>query len=139
MTAIQLDVSHFPLVISTFPATWNEADLDAYFAAFTALHAREKPFIHINDISLAENMSKAGMRKKAGDFMAAERERSARLCRGAVQVAPSAALRGALTAISWIAPPPYAHATVATRAEADALVKTRAEAVGLVLPAGALR
>jgi hypothetical protein len=134
MAAIVLDDSSFPLVVSRFPSTWDEQELDAYFAAFVRLHAREKPFLHISDVSLAENMSKAGMRKKAADFMATERERSARLCKGAVQVAPSTLLRGAITAIQWVTPPPYPHAVVATWGEALTWVKARAQDAGLKLP-----
>jgi hypothetical protein len=131
MAAIVLDDSSFPLIVSRFPASWDEAELQAYFAAFVALHGRERPFVHISDISQAESMSKAGMRRKATDFMAAERERSARLCKGAVQVAPSTLLRGAITAIQWITPPPYPHAVVATWAEALVWVKARAKDAGL--------
>jgi hypothetical protein len=133
MATIVFDTRHLPLLISRFPSTWDERELDAYFSAFVALHDRGQPFVHISDISLAENMSKAGMRKKAGDFMAAERERSARLCKGAVQVAPGAVVRGAITAIQWVTPPPYPHAAVATWDEALPWVKARAQEAGLTL------
>jgi len=134
MATIVLDSRHLPLLISRFPTTWDEGELDAYFAAFVAVHDRGLPFVHISDISLAENMSKAGMRKKAGGFMAAERERSAKLCKGAVQVAPGAVVRGAITAIQWVTLPPYPHAVVASWDEALAWVKERAKDAGLTLP-----
>jgi hypothetical protein len=135
MAAITFDTRHLPLLISRFPSTWDERELNDYFAAFVALHDRGRPFVHISDISLAENMTKAGMRKKAGDFMAAERERSAKLCKGAVQVAPGAIVRGAITAIQWVTPPPYPHAVVASWDEALPWVKARAAEAGLTLPA----
>ncbi len=139
MPAIVLDTSLFPLVVSRFPSTWTEDDLTAYFAAFVALHAREQPFLHLSDISRAENMSKAGMRKKAADFMSVERGRSERLCKGAVQVAQSALVRGAITAIQWVTPPPYPHAVVASWPEAIAWIGTQAAAAGLSLPPATMR
>ncbi len=131
MAAIVLDLEAFPLIVSRFPERWDESELQTYFDAFVAVHDREKPFVHISDISQAENMSKAGMRKKAADFMVTERARSARLCRGSVQVASSTLLRGAITAIQWITPPPYPHAVVGTWDEAVAWVMERAKTEGM--------
>jgi hypothetical protein len=110
MATIVFDTRHLPLLISRFPSTWDERELDAYFSAFVALHDRGQPFVHISDISLAENMSK-----------------------GAVQVAPGAVVRGAITAIQWVTPPPYPHAAVATWDEALPWVKARAQEAGLTL------
>ncbi len=122
MAAIVLDLEAFPLIVSRFPERWDESELQTYFDAFVAVHDREKPFVH---------MSKAGMRKKAADFMVTERARSARLCRGSVQVASSTLLRGAITAIQWITPPPYPHAVVGTWDEAVAWVMERAKTEGM--------
>ena len=79
------------------------------------------------------------MRKKAADFMSVERGRSERLCKGAVQVAQSALVRGAITAIQWVTPPPYPHAVVASWPEAIAWIGTQAAAAGLSLPPATMR
>ena len=81
-------------------------------------------------------MSRAGMRRKAADFMASERARSSRLCKGAVQVATNAMLRGAITAIQWVSPPPSPHHVVSSWDEAVAWVneRARAEAMHIATP-----
>lgn len=134
MAKLELDTSHWPLLVSTLPARWTSSELDDYFTAFLAVHDREQPFVHISDISLAEPMSSPDIRKKAATFMASERARSTRLCKGTVQVAPGNVMRGAITAIHWLSPPPYPHAVVATFNQALAWCEQRATEAGLSLP-----
>lgn len=135
MATIVLDSRLFPLVVSRFPASWNEAELDAYLAGFVAILARGERFVHISDISGTVAIPNAHLRKKAADFIAAEHDRSARLCMGTVRVAHAVA-RGALMAIQWITPPPYPHAVVGTWPEALAWIAARAVESGLSVPAG---
>lgn len=135
MATIVLDTRLFPLVVSRFPASWNEAELDAYLSGFVAIHDRAERFVHISDITGTVAIPNPQLRKKAADFIAAEHDRSARLCMGTAQVAHAIA-RGALTAIQWITPPPYPHTAVGTWPEALSWVKARAAESGLLLPAG---
>ena len=79
------------------------------------------------------------MRRKAADFISAEGTRSARLCKGAVQVTQSALVRGAITAIQWVTPPPYPHTVVGTWPEALAWISRQAAAAQLVLPSAVSR
>ncbi len=134
MTTIVLDTRLFPLVVSRFPAAWNEAELDAYLAGFVAVHDRNERFVHVSDITGTVAIPNPQLRKKASDFIAAEHDRSARLCMGTAQVAHALA-RGALMAIQWITPPPYPHTVVGTWPDALAWVRARAADSGLVLPA----
>ncbi len=135
MATIDLDTSRFPLVISRFPPRWGPDELDDYFERFHLLHAREEPFVFIAEVSATESMSSAATRRKATEFMDKERERSARLCKGAAQVARGRLTRGAITAIHWVSPPPYPHKVFASYEEAFAWVKACALEAGLVIPA----
>jgi hypothetical protein len=135
VATIVLDTRLFPLVISRFPGSWNEAELDAYLAGFVAIHARGERFVHVSDITGTTAIPNPQLRKKAAEFIATEHDRSRRLCMGTAQVAHALA-RGALTAIQWITPPPYPHIVVSGWPEALAWVRARAADSGLVLPAG---
>jgi hypothetical protein len=134
VATIVLDTRLFPLIVSRFPASWSEAELDAYLAGFVAIHDRGERFVHVSDITGTMAIPNPQLRKKAADFIAAEHDRSARLCMGTAQVAHALA-RGALTAIQWITPPPYPHIVVSGWPEALAWVRARAADSGLALPA----
>lgn len=133
-STIPLDVSRFPLVVTRFPPTWDDDQIQAYFAAVTRLHEREERFVHLTDLSAAEDMSSAAMRRRAAEFMAKERERSGRLCVAACQVSNSAVIRGAMRAIHWITPPPHKNAVFATFDEAVRWCLDEARAAGLAVP-----
>jgi hypothetical protein len=138
MAAIVLDLTLFPVVFSSLPPQFADHDVDRYFDAFRELHEREEPFLHISDLRHAAAMSSSTMRKKAALFMEDERERSERLCRGSVQIADSAITRGAMTAIWWLSPPPYPHATAASLEEAVQWIGKKADEEGFVVDADAL-
>lgn len=139
MAAIVLDLSLFPVAYSYLPAQFSDYDVDRYFDAFRELHDREEAFLHVNDIRHSGSMSNSSMRKKAAEFMDAEAERSGRLCRGAAQIADGALVRGAVTAIYWLSPPPFPYAVVRTLEEAIAWVDARGKEEGLAVDAEALR
>lgn len=138
MAAIVLDLSLFPVAYSYLPPQFSDYDVDRYFDAFLELHDRDELFLHFSDIRHAGSMSSSTMRKKAAAFMEAEAERSKRLCRGSVQVADGAILRGAMTAIHWLSPPPYPHTVVRTLEEGVAWVDSQGKKEGLAVDAEAL-
>jgi hypothetical protein len=118
MAAIALDTSSWPLVVSTFPEAFEASELDAYLRRFRdEVHARQLPFVHLSDLS-ALGLSNELFRRKATRFMEEEAAASARWCRAAVHVVPSAIIRGALTAIFWIQRPTWVTAVVAYNEQA---------------------
>jgi hypothetical protein len=82
-----------------------------------AARAREK-FFSINDLTLVRELMPASQRKYASEWM----KRTAALARatgvGSASVTPSAFLRGVLTALFLLQPPPTPTVFVATRREA---------------------
>ena len=92
---------------------------------------KEGSFVHVSDLSAANAMSTSAMRRRASNFMTAESERSARLCRGAVQIVPSPLMRGTMTALHWVSPPPYPSALASTVEEGMKWAENRCDAAGL--------
>lgn len=136
---ILLDESLFPLVFSAFPTRFEDHDIDRYLDAFRAIHDRGEPFLHLSDLCRAGSMSSSLMRKKAARFVEEEGERSRRLCLGSAQIADNALIRGAMTAIYWLSPPPYPSAVVSSLDEGIAFLQGRAQEEGLDVPIEALR
>ena len=69
--------------------------------------------------------STAERRRKLAQILTTHHEKLARVTAGYVLATPSALARGLLTAVFWIAPPPYDHHVVATTYEGFAWLATR--------------
>jgi hypothetical protein len=67
----------------------------------------------------------AARRRQVAGVLIRERDKLARVTAGYVLVTPSMFARGVVTAVFWIAPPPYEHHVVATSAEGFAWLSTR--------------
>jgi hypothetical protein len=76
----------------------------------------EKSFM-LTDLSRLEEAAPASQRKYAADFMNQHRDLIRRASAGAGIVAKSAVVRGGITAVFWIRPPPVETRVVATREE----------------------
>ena len=76
----------------------------------------EKSFM-LTDLSRLEEAAPASQRKYAADFMNRHRDLIRRASAGAGIVAKSAVVRGGITAVFWIRPPPVETRVVATREE----------------------
>lgn len=117
---ITLDDHEFPLVTSTCPEEWSEAEMRDYFARMVKIHERDLRFAHIADVRKSGAMSNAQTRRLASEFQKEHTEVSARLCVCTAIVADSRLLRGAITAINWLTPPSYPAKTMASLDDARA-------------------
>ncbi|HMJ13916.1 MAG TPA: hypothetical protein VK524_21005 [Polyangiaceae bacterium] len=79
--------------------------------------ARERPAIWIVDLSKIKS-APATQRRMFAEHEARVSASARKVIRGSAFVAPSAWLRGLLTAVYWLKPPVYPHAIVSTVAEA---------------------
>jgi len=99
-----------------------------------AARAREKLFT-INDMTLVRELMPSSQRKYASEWM----KRTAALARatgvGSASVTPSPFLRGVLTALFVLQPPPTPAVFVATRRDAMLKAIQALEAQGVRLPA----
>lgn len=69
----------------------------------------------------------AGRRKQVADVLRVRRQKLARITAGYTLVTPSPVVRGALTAIFWLAPPPYPWSVRGTPREGFAWLATHME------------
>lgn len=114
----------FSVVINRVQATYMDARVDdASYARYLDALAR--------DIARAPDNERRGIlyetpdpgtstaerRKRLGQILTTHRDKLARVTAGYVLATPSALARGLLTAVFWVAPPPYPNDVVATTAE----------------------
>lgn len=115
---ISTDTSAWPLVIVTFRGTPRDEDWEAMFAAYDEWYRRREPFHVVNDTFALEGVPNAAQRKLIAE-QAREHERMSRKwVVGSATVVRNALIRGALTAITWLAPPAYELTLCGSRAEA---------------------
>jgi hypothetical protein len=136
---IRVLTTYWPILIVEFPEKRfadedNRALLDHLEALMNdALRTSEKLFF-ITDLSSMREFAPALQRQTTGQWI----KRTTPLARatsvGGAQVTPSAVLRGIITAVFWIHPPPTPAVCVATRAEAMVVGIERLEAEHFVLP-----
>jgi hypothetical protein len=120
---IRMETVDWPLVLMEFPEQRvSDAALHALLDHLEAVEreavkAREKGFF-ITDLTRVREVAPASQRKYVGEWL----KRTAPLQRaagvGGANVAPSPILRGVITAVFWIKPPPTPSIFVATRNEA---------------------
>jgi hypothetical protein len=136
---IRVLTGYWPILLVEFPEKRfadedNRALLDHLEALMNdALRTGEKLFF-ITDLTLMREFAPALQRQYTGQWI----KRTADLARatsvGGAQVTPSAVLRGIITAVFWIHPPPTPSVSVATRSEAMTIGIERLEAEHVVLP-----
>jgi hypothetical protein len=114
---ITLDISRFPLVVTTIGTTLLADDLEPYLADFlTRAVRRGDPFVSIVD---ADVRARLAAWQKAHD---AEGERTNR---GIAIITDSALVRGAMTAVNWLHRPHVPTTYVATPEDAERWARAR--------------
>lgn len=105
-------------IVVEWPAEIDASELSAHFAEMTGLlEASKRRLVCVVDVTSAKGMN-ALLRKEAAQGLRGLAARAASRVAGVAYVTGSVAVRGALTAIHWLAPVPFPTTVVATRAEA---------------------
>jgi hypothetical protein len=131
---IRVDESSFPLVVVSLPAEWSDAEWDAYLAQMRRFPTRRERYVTLTDARGAGTPS-AAQRKRAAEVMAEDAALSKRFNVANALVFESAILRGMVTAITWLTPPPVPMQTFATPRQAcEWLDGLFAQAAGHALP-----
>jgi hypothetical protein len=136
---IRLVTSYWPILVVEFPekrfADEDNRALLGHFEALMndALRTSEKLFF-VTDLSLMREFAPALQRQYTGQWIKRTSDLARATSVGGAQVTPSAVLRGIITAIFWIHPPPTPAVCVATRAEAMMVGIERLEAQRVALP-----
>lgn len=118
---IMIDATRWPFILWESPPRRVSdrafADAMTYVEALSkATPPGEKSFM-LTDLSRLEEAAPASQRKYAADFLHRNRDLFQRVSAGAGIVAKSAIVRGGITAVFWIRPPPVETRVVATREE----------------------
>jgi hypothetical protein len=132
MGVIRIDDSRFPLVLVTFQGPATDDEFDAYLGGMSRILEGRKRNVTILDARLAASPP-AKQRAKQADWLKTNRVLLQQYSCGSVFIIKSTMIRGALTAILWIAPMSVPHAVVSTLEEAErwALGRLREEGVSL--------
>jgi hypothetical protein len=121
--AIRLATVDWPIVLIEFPEKRvTDADLRSVLEHFESLlkeaEKYQEKIFSITDLTMMRETTPASQRQFTGEWI----KRTASLARaaalGSATVTPSALLRGIITALYWLQPPPTPVLTVATRHEA---------------------
>jgi ABC-type transporter Mla MlaB component len=116
------DLSNFPLVICVASGDLTPDVLTRHFNEYRALLDRDQRYYLIFDASKVGSVDSTARRLYA-EFLKANNDDLGRLCIGAAFVITSKVIRGALTAILWLANLPFPMQIVSTRAEALAHIE----------------
>jgi hypothetical protein len=137
--AIRVMTSYWPILIVEFPEKRfadedNRGLLDHLEALMNdALRTSEKLFF-ITDLTLMREFAPALQRQTTGQWIKRTTDLARKTSVGGAQVTPSAVLRGIITAVFWIHPPPTPAVCVATRSDAMIVGIERLEAEHVLLP-----
>jgi hypothetical protein len=131
--------SDWPIIVTTFPEDRvSDQDLQGMLAHLEELmreaEARKERLFFITDITRMRQHPPASQRKLTADWMTRTFGLGRMTSAGAAHVTPSALLRGLITAVAWIQPPPQPQFCVATREEAVELGIEKLQAMGALLP-----
>jgi hypothetical protein len=126
----------FPFVISVMPVAPDEAFFKAYFVKQRELLSRGKRWLHLVDIRLVTRLPDARARAVVSAETAALSDLSARFNAGTATVISSPIVRGILTAIHWLSPPPHPFLNVATVEEGLTFLSSCAAKAGVTVPTG---
>lgn len=130
----QADDRHFPLVVNIIPERIRAEHLPAFFAKSEAILRRGQPYVTITDASACRELPNAMVRKELAEWSKKFDPLMKRYTVGSAIVITSPLVRGGLTALFWLAPPPYPQQVVATVTEAIDVVRGYYAAAGHAVP-----
>jgi hypothetical protein len=121
MGSINVNTQEWPLVRVTYVDTVDDARFEAYVAEQAALLDRGEPYVILFD-ARASGMPSARQRQRMAEYMREREPELRHLCKRGVFVISSPLIRGALTAILWLQPLPFAHEVVSSIADAERIL-----------------
>jgi hypothetical protein len=132
----KVDDRHFPLVVNIIPERIHAEHLPAFFARSEAVLRLGRPYVTITDTTACQELPNAVVRKALADWSKQFEPLMKRYTVGSAIVITSPLIRGGLTALFWLAPPPYPLQIVATLTAAVDAVSEHYAAAGHAVPEG---
>ncbi len=114
MRGIITRADQFPLVIIEFASSYSDDDLMVGCAENATLLRRGEPFVTIRDLRSLQMVPSSAQRRYFATWEREHRELIQRNCLGIANVSESRILRGVMTAIGWLTPPPTPEVMVPT-------------------------
>lgn len=114
---IQVDMARFPVVIVRWQGTNTDAQMLGYLSTMTTIVQRPELKVIVYDATSAQ-IPPPSQRRLQGEWMVAHQSSMTRWGVGTAFVFSSAVMRGALTAVLWLAPIPNGHFVTSTIEEA---------------------
>jgi len=130
MAVPTIDESGWPLVHVRWAGHVSGDDIDAHFDEMLAVVARGQRFGLVMSIAELDNPT-AALRRRAADRLKASAAAAAGVivCNG--HVVASTTVRGILTAIYWLSPPPFPTKVFTDPKEAEGWVRSQLASAGL--------
>jgi hypothetical protein len=120
---IVVDIDTWPLVRFSMIGAPQESDWLGMFSTFDDLYRRRERFIVLNDTGQLTSAPSAAIRQKVADRAKAHEPQSKLWIVHSAIVVSNPILRGAMTALNWLAPPVYKQTVHGTPVDAvNALV-----------------
>jgi hypothetical protein len=120
---IEIDESDWPLLVIRWPrGVIVDADVDAFLRVSTEHLARRERFASFHDGVRATALD-SRQRRRMADHVTTHRKELAEWHVAAAIFADSAVVRGIVTAINWLSPPPFPQRQFAVRADAEAWLR----------------
>lgn len=132
MTAIRIDQSCPPVVLTVFRGRQTERELEAYIAEMDAMYARGRRYLGAT-LMLEYSPDPRHIRRIA-DWTRATKDRVAELCLGVAMIAPSPGFRFMLSTLLMIQPLPVAYQVVSDVEEAADWLDARLEGARVPAP-----
>jgi hypothetical protein len=120
---LRIETVEWPIVVmdwpeSRVPEAELRASLDYLEQLMLECQGHREMSYQVTDLTRIKELPSAVQRQYAGDWVKRNWELLKTVSLGGVNVAPSAVVRGTVTAVYWIQRPPTPVAFIATRAEA---------------------
>lgn len=122
MGRFTVDSSEWPFVRVTYVDSVDDDAFERYVQEQAALLERREPYVILFD-ARRSGMPTAKQRQRMARYMKENDSALRRYCRRGAFVIESPLIRGALTAILWLQPLPFAHEVFATVEEAERFLR----------------
>lgn len=132
--ALHVDTSRFPIVVMTVSGRVTSSDLEHMMVRYDALLAKGERYFNVVIQEAGADGFDAVQRKLIADWQRAQEARVKKVNVGSAIVLTSAMMRGALTALQWLAPPPTPQRSFSTREEAMEWARASLREAGIELP-----
>ena len=112
-----IDISYWPVVVVDWPPVMTAEDVDAHFVEIRALASRTEALGIVVDMTLSGTPA-APLRRHAARQLEQSYAVAGRRIVGVAHVITSPLVRGMLSAVYWLSPPPFRTVVVGSRTEA---------------------